>query len=45
MGRFATFKVDEISIEDAEDDVVFNTKDNYKETNVVNLSGLKYDKE
>ena len=39
MGRFATFEVDEISIKDAEDDVVFKTKDNFEETNVVNHLG------
>ena len=45
MSCFATFKADELSIDNGKDDVVFNAKQNDEETNIVNLSGLKYDKE
>ena len=45
MSRFETFKVDEISIQEAEDDVVFNAKDNFEETSMTHLSGLKFDAE
>ena len=42
MSRFEKFKVDEISIEDAEDDICFNSKDVFDESRVVSLIGLKY---
>ena len=40
MSRFEKFKVDEISIEDAEDDICFNSKDVFDESRVVSLIGL-----
>ena len=42
MRRFEKFKVDEVSIEDAEDDICFNAKDVFDEFCVVSLTGLKY---
>ena len=42
MSRFEKFKVDEVSIEDAEDDICFNAKDVFDESRVVSLIGLKY---
>ena len=42
MSRFEKFKVDEVSIEDAEDDICFNAKDVFDEFRVVSLIGLKY---
>ena len=42
MSRFKKFKVDEVSIEDAEDAICFNSKDVFDESRVVSLIGLKY---
>ena len=42
MSRFDKFKKDEVSIEDAEDDICFNSKDIFDESRVVSLIGLKY---
>ena len=42
MSRFDKFKVDEVSIKDAEDDICFNSKDIFDESRVVSLIGLKY---
>ena len=42
MSRFDKFKVDEVSIEDAEDDICFNSKDIFDESRFVSLIGLKY---
>ena len=40
MSRFDTFNVDEVSIEDAEDDIRFNSKDIFDYSRVVSLIGL-----
>ena len=45
MSRFETFKLDEINIHEAEDDVDFNAKDNFEKTNMTHLLGLKFDTE
>ena len=42
MSRFEQFKVDEVSIEFAEDDICFNAKDIFNEPCVESLLGLKY---
>ena len=42
MSRFEKFKVNEVPIEDAEDDICFNSKDTFDESRVVSLIGLKY---
>ena len=39
VSHFETFKFDKISIQEAEDDLVLNAKDNFEETNMTNLSG------
>ena len=36
-------KVDEINIQEAEDDLVFNEKYKFEETNLMHLSGLNFD--
>ena len=40
--RFEKIKVDEVSIDEAEDDICFNAKDIFDESKVVSLIGLKY---
>ena len=42
ISRFEKFKVDEVSIDEAEDDICFNAKDIFDESKVVSLIGLKY---
>ena len=41
--QFETFKVEEISIDEAEDKMVSNAREIFEETEVVNMSALKYD--
>ena len=42
MSRFEKFKVDEISIDKAEDDICFNAKDCFEDCRVIHLMGLRY---
>ena len=42
MSRFEKFKVDEISIDEAEDDICFNAQDTFEGSSCVDLNGLKY---
>jgi hypothetical protein len=42
ISRFEKFKVDEVSIDEAEDDICFNAKYIFDESKVVSLIGLKY---
>ena len=42
MSRFEKFKVDEISIDEAEDDICFNAQDMFEGSSCVGLNGLKY---
>ena len=41
ISRFEKFKVDEVSIDEAEDDICFNAKDVFDESRIVSLIGLK----
>ena len=40
--RFEKFKVDAISIDEAEDDICFNAKEHFDESPMVSLIGLRY---
>jgi len=42
MSRFEKFRVDEVSIDDAEDDICFNAKDAFEECTNVCLFGLRF---
>ena len=42
MSRFEKFKVDEISIDEAKDDICFNAQDMFEGSSCVGLNGLKY---
>ena len=42
ISRFEKFKVDEISIDEAEDDICFNAKDEFDSSPLVSLIGLRY---
>ena len=42
MSRFEKFKVDEISIDDAEDDICFNAKEYFEESPMMSLIGLRF---
>ena len=42
MSRFKKFRVDEISIDEAEDDICFNAKDCFDQSSTVSLIGLRY---
>ena len=42
MSRFEKFRVDEISIDEAEDDICFNAKDCFDQSSTVSLIGLRY---
>ena len=42
MSRFEKFKVDEVSIAGAEDNICFNAKDVFDESCFVSLTGLNY---
>ena len=42
MSRFEKFKVDEISIDEAEDDICFNAQDMVEGSSCIGLNGLKY---
>ena len=42
MSRFEKFKVDEISIDEAEDDICFNAKECFEDSWVISLIGLRY---
>ena len=42
MSRFEKFKVDEISIDEAEDDICFNAKEWFEDSRVISLIGLRY---
>ena len=42
MSRFKKFKVDEISIDGAEDDICFNTKEHFEESPMMSLIGLRF---
>ena len=42
MSRFEKFKVDEISIDEAEDDICFYSKDCFDDSRVISLVGLIY---
>ena len=38
MSRFEKFKVDEISIDDAEDDICFNAKEHFEDSPMMSLN-------
>ena len=42
MSRFENFKVDEISIDDAEADICFNAKEHFEESPMMSLIGLRF---
>jgi len=42
MSRFEKFKVDEISIDDAEDDICFNAKEHFEDSPMMSLIGLRF---
>ena len=42
MSRFEKFKVDEISIDEAEDDICFNAQHCFEDAKMVNLIGLRF---
>ena len=42
MSRFEKFKVDEMSIDKAEDDICFNAQDMFEGSSSIGLNGLKY---
>ena len=42
MSRFERFKVDEVSIDEAEDDICFNAQDMFEGSSCFGLNGLKY---
>ena len=42
MSRFEKLKVDEISIDEAEDDICFNAQDMFEGSSCIGLNGLKY---
>ena len=42
MSRFEKFKVDEVSIGEAEDDICFNAKEAFEDSSIVSLIGLRY---
>ena len=42
MSRFENFKVDEISIDDAEDDICFNAKEHFEDSPMMSLIGLRF---
>ena len=42
MSRFEKFKVDEVSIDEAEDDICFNAQDRFQGASCVGLNRLKY---
>ena len=45
MSRFEKFKVDEVSIEKAEDDICFNAQDLFEGASDISLNGLKNTKD
>ena len=45
MSRFEKLKVDEISIDEAEDDICFNVQDKFEGSLCIGLNGLKYTKD
>ena len=42
MSRFEKLKADEISIDEAEDDIYFNAQDKFEGSSCIGLNGLKY---
>ena len=42
MSRFEKFKVDDVSIGEAEDDICFNAKEAFEDSSIVSLIGLRY---
>ena len=42
VSRFEKFKLDEISIDEAEDDICFNAKDSFEDSWMVSLIGLRF---
>ena len=45
MSRFKKLKVDEISIDEAEDDICFNAQDKFEGSSCIDLNRLKYTKD
>ena len=42
MSTFENFKVDEVSINDAEDDICFNAKEHFEDSPMMSLIGLRF---
>ena len=45
MSRFEKLKADEISTDEADDDICFNVQDKFEGSSCIGLNGLKYTKD